>query len=363
MKYKKIVAELLFAVLLTATACGSNAGTVENPVSVTDTELNWQEQYNLGMRYLEEGNYEQAIVAFTAAIEIDPKQAVIYIGRAQAYIRSGETEENLAAALADYESALELDEKNSDIYLGLADVYIRQGNYEKAIQILKAGFNKIGDSRLSDKLNEMDGEEITDSDGNIRRQQAYNADGALLWYHEFTYGVDGKKTSVTSYDSKGNQTGYLEVLYDEQGREIQSYVYAWDTGVLCKTEFQYDENGNCIREDTYDEAGNLSYYIEDTYDTAGKNLTSNMYEADGTWSSRDEYEYDDQGRYSKITTYFLGGDSEYAIYQYEEGSDSFWIYEYDSAGNLQGYDYHEIDADGNSTKVIFYDADGNELEY
>lgn len=175
--------------------------------------------------------------------------------------------------------------------------------------------------------------------------------------------MDGKKTSVTSYDSKGNQTGYLEVLYDEQGREIQSYVYAWDTGVLCKTEFQYDENGNCIREDTYDEAGNLSYYIEDTYDTAGKNLTSNMYEADGTWSSRDEYEYDDQGRYSKITTYFLGGDSEYAIYQYEEGSDSFWIYEYDSAGNLQGYDYHEIDTDGNSTKVIFYDAGGNELEY
>lgn len=33
----------------------------------------WQEQYDLGVRYLSEGNYEEAILAFTAAIEIDPK--------------------------------------------------------------------------------------------------------------------------------------------------------------------------------------------------------------------------------------------------------------------------------------------------
>ena len=83
----------------------------------------WQEQYDLGMQYLEDGDYEQAIVAFTAAIEIDPKQAVVYVGRAQAYIGSGEKEENLSAALTDYESALDLDDMNPDIYLGIADVY------------------------------------------------------------------------------------------------------------------------------------------------------------------------------------------------------------------------------------------------
>ena len=35
----------------------------------------WQEQYDRGVRYLEDGNYEEAIIAFTAAIEIDPKRA------------------------------------------------------------------------------------------------------------------------------------------------------------------------------------------------------------------------------------------------------------------------------------------------
>ena len=62
----------------------------------------WQEQYDLGVRYLSEGNYEEAIIAFTAAIEIDPNRAEAYVGRGDAYIGSGETEENLS--LGDHKS-------------------------------------------------------------------------------------------------------------------------------------------------------------------------------------------------------------------------------------------------------------------
>ena len=43
------------------------------------------EQYDLGVRYLSEGNYEEAIVAFTAAIEIDPKRPEAYAKAAEAY--------------------------------------------------------------------------------------------------------------------------------------------------------------------------------------------------------------------------------------------------------------------------------------
>ena len=65
---------LSLAVLLLLSACGGNsAGT-------------WQEQYDLGVRYLSEGNYEEAVIAFTAAIDIDPKQALSYVGRGRAYI-------------------------------------------------------------------------------------------------------------------------------------------------------------------------------------------------------------------------------------------------------------------------------------
>ena len=54
-----LLAVTLLAVCLSA--CGAG------------TEKKWQEQYDLGVRYLSEGNYEEAVIAFTAAIEIDPK--------------------------------------------------------------------------------------------------------------------------------------------------------------------------------------------------------------------------------------------------------------------------------------------------
>ena len=59
MKKKFLVLILTLALL---TACGKKAPT-------------WQEQYDLGIRYLSEGNYQEAILAFTAAISIDPKVA------------------------------------------------------------------------------------------------------------------------------------------------------------------------------------------------------------------------------------------------------------------------------------------------
>lgn len=112
----------------------------------------WQEQYDLGIRYLSEGDYEEAIIAFTAAIEIDPKQAPAYVGRGDAYIGLGETEENLTAAQADYEKAIELDETLVSAYLGLADIYIKQGDNEKAREILNIGIEKTNSEDLKNQL-------------------------------------------------------------------------------------------------------------------------------------------------------------------------------------------------------------------
>ena len=50
----------------------------------------WQEEYDLGVRYLSEGNYEEAILAFEAAIEIDPKRAEAYLGLADVYVAQGD---------------------------------------------------------------------------------------------------------------------------------------------------------------------------------------------------------------------------------------------------------------------------------
>ena len=52
----------------------------------------WQEQYDLGMRYLNEGNYQEAIIAFETAIKIDPKRPEAYLGAAEAYVGLGDTD-------------------------------------------------------------------------------------------------------------------------------------------------------------------------------------------------------------------------------------------------------------------------------
>lgn len=74
---KRFVSLLLVLAIVLLPACGKASKA-------------WQEQYDLGVKYLTEGNYKEAILAFTAAIELDPKQPDAYVGRADAYMGSAE---------------------------------------------------------------------------------------------------------------------------------------------------------------------------------------------------------------------------------------------------------------------------------
>lgn len=78
---KNIKFLLALVVLVGLTACG--------PGQKLPT---WQEQYDLGVRYLSEGNYEEAIIAFTAAIEIDPNEVTSYLSLSDAYESAGDFE-------------------------------------------------------------------------------------------------------------------------------------------------------------------------------------------------------------------------------------------------------------------------------
>lgn len=161
MLMKKIWHTFVLTVLLLAlTACGKSA---------TDR---WQEQYDLGEKYLLEEDYEAAIVAFTAAIEIDPNEAAAYIGRGDAYILFDGTEENLALALADYEKVLSMDETYVEAYLGIVEVYSRQGEYEAAETLLQQGLQATDNDsgiqerleKLWDEINSVEGEAEAESD-------------------------------------------------------------------------------------------------------------------------------------------------------------------------------------------------------
>ena len=124
---------LIFMIVSCLAACGQSA------------QGSWQEQYDLGVRYLSEGDYEEAILAFTAAIEIDPRRPEAFVGRGDAYMGTAE----LAAAepaklsdtartayeraLEDYLTAVELDEQLAEVYSKLSDVYLALGDPELSL--------------------------------------------------------------------------------------------------------------------------------------------------------------------------------------------------------------------------------------
>ena len=96
---KRFFCILLAALLLLTLAACSKAPEADP----ADEAPDWQAQYDLGVRYLSEGNYEEAILAFEAAIEIDPRNADAYLKLAQAC----EQREDYAKALQTLETGLE----------------------------------------------------------------------------------------------------------------------------------------------------------------------------------------------------------------------------------------------------------------
>ena len=133
---KRFFCILLVALLLLSLAACSKAPEAEP----ADEAPDWQTQYDLGVRYLSEGNYQEAILAFTAAIEIEPMYAESYLGRAQAYDNLNDSK-----AIADYLEAIRLDKKMLDAYKGLLSLYKRCGMDEAYYNLLRKAFDATGD--------------------------------------------------------------------------------------------------------------------------------------------------------------------------------------------------------------------------
>ena len=208
------------------TACAAPTASAPTEIS-TPT---WQEQYDLGMRYLSEGKYAEAILAFTAAIEIDPKR--------------------------------------SEAYVGLADSYIGMGDPDQAKEILQACLDVVDNSELVNEyldehfgvLRELDGYPKTvrgeidngytlteyDKYGQIISIEWYSKDDKLTSEMHYSYDETGKIMTQTHQSYKSNNL-YYENHFDDQQR-IASRFEFWksDNGEVerqCEHSYSYpDEN-------------------------------------------------------------------------------------------------------------------------
>lgn len=142
----KAVVIVLAAVMLFS-ACGQDDSTDR----VSDGEsLSWQEQYDLGMSYLSEGNYAEAIIAFTAAIEIDPKQIETYLGLSTAYVQSGDDENALRALETGYADTNDEALLNAINELLSRNMSLLMTENMICVSDLKIGGNPIDEATIAD---------------------------------------------------------------------------------------------------------------------------------------------------------------------------------------------------------------------
>ena len=168
MKCRTRLSLLLLLLILVLSACGDGSRPAAVPTPTATPEvLSWQDQYDLGLRYLSEGSYEEAVLAFTAAIDIDPKRAEAYVGRGDAYVgwagtldpetQAAEISRYYENAETDYLTAIDLDALVAAVYSKLADLYLLLGNTDAALAILERGIEATEDENLEkyrDSLNE-----------------------------------------------------------------------------------------------------------------------------------------------------------------------------------------------------------------
>lgn len=140
----------------------------------------WQEQYNLGTRYLSEGNYEEAIIAFSAAIGIDPKQP--------------------------------------EAYIGMADAYIGIDDYDKAAETIQQGIQACGDTgafeEMLSKLTAARDGEGTIQDGKGALSQA-NADSAMQNDEEET-AITLNAYGTTQFEIRNNYIDFSEMTSEQK---------------------------------------------------------------------------------------------------------------------------------------------------
>lgn len=108
-------------------------------------------QLKLGEKYLAEGKYEEAILAFEKAIKIDEKNIDARIGLAKAYVAT----DKLEKAEEVLQDAIGINPVKPEPYIELANVYILEGKTDEAIKILEQGYENTQDENIKKLLEEI----------------------------------------------------------------------------------------------------------------------------------------------------------------------------------------------------------------
>ena len=268
----------------------------------------WQEQYDLGIRYLSEGNYEEAIIAFTAAIKIDPKQPDAYVGLAEVYVAQSDTDK----AVETLSQALKKVGENEQVLAMLRALGYELGEDG---QLIMPDWNEVGQI-ITDTIYAL-----MDDSSNPLALEAY-------WFMTRDQREEIVRPVIKQLEYLAEQEpgAYLNTLFDayyilgdmEQALTVREKLYTfWG-------DEQYNPNGYVREYLTHNNEP-----VELTYNSVGCTTQYVRTTADGGTEIQ-LYEYGEDGAIIKETTDFEGFES----YPPGVSPDHTTVYEYDGEGRI-----------------------------
>ena len=101
-------------------------------LSFSKSEINQPASYynELGIKYGEEGDFDNAIENFHKVIQINPKYTSAYVNLGIIYGKMGKYD----MAIENLKKALELNPHLQEAYINLGAIYEKQGVYDKAVE-------------------------------------------------------------------------------------------------------------------------------------------------------------------------------------------------------------------------------------
>ena len=274
---KCIVTGLLFLGLLSGlTACSK--------------ESKWQKKYDLGMKYLEEGNYVEALTAFDSAVSIDDKRAEAYIKLAEIYTTLGDTEsaENIKRAGYEKTGVDDLKVMSSEekkIAQRLAEV-IKTENLDNICDYFKENYDSL--AKLYDKyayeneylIAEDDGKAFAMKTGKNLNYKGYygtiengkpNGQGINIGYMDW-----GDITSLPE-DGRPVYMGFDGEQITDSECDLKHYMFSYAEGVWKDGTLNSEGKSGCIFTGLY--------YLENDVNGAAQNpqYPKWIYDSWGRW--------------------------------------------------------------------------------
>lgn len=286
------------------------------------------EQLSLGQKYLDELDYEQAIAAYEAVLEIDPK--------------------------------------NEEAIVKLIESYFEIEEYDLAISLVNEEEENIFSVESIDKIEDIQ-ERI---DSNIEKARVSFIENLLI-----EQGLE--LSDLIKFDGEGNVVEYDETgayinkkkFYDEEGKITLAEEYFEDGSIILT--YEYNENGDLVREIYPDGSVGMSYEYDEEYKLlceilpSGEVMASYEYDQDGnlvskilSYGSSHKYEYDSDNNLIQDMNYGIDEDGEQFVYSISYYDKNNNLVKYYIGGNPGRYEEYEYDENGNKIKYIEYYEDG-----